>query len=133
MRNYSFQLFSKREKAQSKTTTSQLVDLRKHNNKTNAYLGRKSKNSIKQKWSFRVYTSFDRILNKFVVRATDLIHNHGIGKEIYDVLYPRNQKLCEKDLENAKEDTKLDPDMNKLIEKNQSISGKIILKKIFTI
>ena len=49
MRNYSFQLFSKREKAQSKTTTSQLVELCKHNNKMNAFLGEKSPKILSNK------------------------------------------------------------------------------------
>ena len=62
---------------------------------------------------FSIDISYVRILNKLVIKQSNLTHNHETNKELYSTLYPNNRlgALKKEDLEDQ---IALEPKLKKL-------------------
>ena len=97
----------------------------------NGQMKKRDAKSMKFGCPFRIYISYNRLFEKFVIHECTLSHDHDVSKEIFFLVYPKNRKLNEDDEKMMIEDMKTDPNPRLLIDKYQNKTGKTILMKDF--
>ena len=89
---------------------------------------RKSK-SFRRECPFKLYVSFSRQANCYFLTTKNFSHNHDISQEIFKVLYSKNRKLNDSELNEIKHDIEMEASNQMIMKKYSQKLQKTLIKK----